>query len=38
MGKDEKYTCDPNGWVNEYSDEFFRFTIYGVKNRDFITS
>jgi len=34
MSNDEKYTCDPNMWVNEYSDEFFRFTIYRVKTRE----
>lgn len=34
MSNDEKYACDPNMWVNEYSDEFFRFTIYRVKNRE----
>ena len=34
MADKEKYSCDPNNWVNEYSDEFFRFTMYRVKSRE----
>jgi len=34
VAEKQKFTCDPNVWVDEYSDEFFRFTMYRVKNRE----
>ncbi|MCF6332078.1 MAG: sigma-70 family RNA polymerase sigma factor [Draconibacterium sp.] len=34
MTEKQKFACDPNIWVDEYSDEFFRFTMYRVKNRE----
>lgn len=34
MVEKQKFACDPNIWVDEYSDEFFRFTMYRVKNRE----
>lgn len=34
MTSKQKYTCNPANWVDEYSNEFFRFTIYRVKNRE----
>jgi len=30
----QKHPCNPNIWVDEYSDEFFRFAMYRVKNRE----
>ena len=30
----EKFACDPKIWVDKYSDEFFRFAMYRVKNRE----
>ena len=34
MAEKQKYDCDPNVWVDEYSNEFFRFAMYRVKNRE----
>ena len=34
MAEKQKFACDPNIWVDEYSEEFFRFAIYRVKNRE----
>ncbi|NQU51777.1 MAG: sigma-70 family RNA polymerase sigma factor [Bacteroidetes bacterium] len=34
MAEKQKFTCDPNIWVDEFSDEFFRFAMYRVKNRE----
>ena len=34
VAEKQKFACDPNIWVDEYSDEFFRFTMYRVKNRE----
>jgi len=34
VAEKQKFTCDPNIWVDEYSEEFFRFAIYRVKNRE----
>ena len=30
----QKYACNPETWVDQFSDEFFRFAIYRVKNRE----
>ncbi len=34
MAEKQKFTCDPNIWVDEYSNEFFRFAMLRVKNRE----
>lgn len=34
VAKKQKYTCNPEIWVDEFSDEFFRFAIIRVKNRE----
>ncbi len=34
VAENKKYVCDPLLWVDQFSDEFFRFTIYRVKNRE----
>jgi RNA polymerase sigma-70 factor (TIGR02943 family) len=34
VAEKQKFACDPNIWVDEYSEEFFRFAIYRVKNRE----
>jgi RNA polymerase sigma-70 factor (TIGR02943 family) len=34
VSEKQKFACDPNIWVDEYSKEFFRFAIYRVKNRE----
>lgn len=34
MAKTEKYSCNPTIWVDEYSNEFFRFAMYRIKNRE----
>lgn len=34
MEKKKIYRCDPLNWVDLYSDEFFRFTISRIKNRE----
>lgn len=34
MAEKEKYVCNPEFWVEEFSDEFFRFAMYRVKNRE----
>lgn len=30
----KKYACNPEIWVDQFSEEFFRFTMYRVKNRE----
>lgn len=34
MAEKQKFGCNPNIWVDEYSEEFFRFVIYRVKSRE----
>ena len=34
MSKKSKYTCTPPGWVDNYSDEFFRFALVRIRNRE----
>lgn len=34
MAEKEKYVCNPEFWVEEFSDEFFRFAMYRVKNHE----
>jgi len=34
VAEKQKYACNPESWVDEFSDEFFRFAIYRVKNRE----
>jgi len=34
MVKNETFECDPNNWVEEYAEEFFRFAMYRIKNRE----
>ena len=34
MAEKEKYVCNPEIWVDEYSDAFFRFAMYRVKSRE----
>ena len=34
MANEIKYSCDPNGWVEAYSDELFRFAYFRVSNRE----
>jgi len=34
VAKKQPFICEPNIWVDEYSDEFFRFAIYRVKSRE----
>lgn len=34
MPENQKFACDPNIWVDEYSEEFFRFAVYRVKSRE----
>jgi DNA-directed RNA polymerase specialized sigma24 family protein len=31
--ENKKYAYTPNLWVDQFSDEFFRFAIYRVKKR-----
>jgi len=28
----QKYTCNPENWVDQFSEEFYRFAMYRVKN------
>lgn len=30
----QKYTCNPEIWVDQFSEEFYRFAIYRVKNSE----
>ena len=30
----QNFSCDPKNWAKEYSDEFFRFAMYRVNNRE----
>ncbi|WP_319480331.1 sigma-70 family RNA polymerase sigma factor [uncultured Draconibacterium sp.] len=32
MSNQKKYVCDPTKWVDEFSDEFFRFAVGRVKD------
>ena len=34
VGEKQKHACNPEIWVDQFSDEFFRFAIYRVKNRE----
>lgn len=34
MQNNQKFSCDPLLWVDNYSEEFFRFAIGRVKNRE----
>jgi len=34
MAKNETFECKPGNWVEEYADEFFRFAMYRIKNRE----
>ncbi|NQU85181.1 MAG: sigma-70 family RNA polymerase sigma factor [Mariniphaga sp.] len=34
MSKSQKYSCNPSNWVDAFSDEFFRFAAYRVKNHE----
>ena len=34
MNNKQKFSCDPNIWVDDYSEEFFRFAMYRVKSRE----
>lgn len=34
MGEKQKYACNPEIWVDQFSEEFYRFAIYRVKNRE----
>lgn len=34
MAEKTKYVCNPEGWVGQFSDEFFRFAMYRVNNRE----
>lgn len=34
MAKKEKYACNPEIWVDQFAEEFFRFAMYRVKNRE----
>ena len=34
MVENQKFACNPNVWVDDYSEEFFRFAMYRVKNRE----
>ena len=34
VAKNQKYTCNPENWVDQFSEEFFRFAMYRVKNHE----
>jgi len=34
VAKKDKYSCNPEIWVDQFADEFFRFAMYRVKNRE----
>ena len=34
MSDRQNFACNPDTWVDNYSEEFFRFTLYRVKNRE----
>lgn len=34
MSKTEKYGCSPDKWVDSFADEFFRFAMYRVRNKE----
>lgn len=34
MAEKQKYSCNPEIWVDQFSEEFFRFAMYRVKNRE----
>ena len=34
MSKPGKHTCSPETWVDQFSEEFFRFAVYRVKNHE----
>lgn len=34
MIKEKMHTCNPSGWIEAYSDEFLRFTISRISNRE----
>lgn len=34
MAEKQKFACDPGIWADEYSNEFFRFAMYRVNNRE----
>lgn len=34
MAEKQKHTCTPEIWVDQFSEEFFRFAMYRVKNRE----
>ncbi len=34
MVKAESFACNPSNWVDQYADEFFRFAMYRINNRE----
>ena len=34
MANKQKYPCNPDLWVDNFSEEFFKFAIFRVKNRE----
>ncbi len=34
MVENKKYDCNPEVWVDQFADEFFRFAMYRVKNHE----
>lgn len=34
MAEKKKHSCNPEKWVDQFADEFFRFAMYRVKNRE----
>ncbi len=34
MVKNETFACNPNNWVDQYADEFFRFAMYRINNSE----
>ena len=34
MAEKQKHACNPENWVDQFSQEFFRFATYRVKNRE----
>lgn len=34
MSKKPKYACNPSAWVDNFSDEFYRFAIFRVRKKD----